>query len=57
MTDTRSDRPLGLRGFSREITPPTDDTVRLVDTTMSPWEGAKYALPGDEKAEKRAGDA
>ena len=24
---------------------------------MSPWEGAKYALPGDEKAEKRAGDA
>ena len=34
MTDTRSDRPLGLRGFSREIAPPTDDTVRLVDTTM-----------------------
>ncbi|HWU79779.1 MAG TPA: NADH-quinone oxidoreductase subunit C [Caulobacter sp.] len=24
---------------------------------LSPWEGAKYALPGDEKAEKRAGDA
>lgn len=24
---------------------------------MSPWEGAKYALPGDDKAEKRAGDA
>jgi alpha-1,6-mannosyltransferase len=34
VTDTRSDRPLGLRGFSREIDPPTDDTVRLVDTTM-----------------------
>ena len=24
---------------------------------LSPWEGAKYALPGDKKAEKRAGDA
>ncbi|MBU4435213.1 MAG: NADH-quinone oxidoreductase subunit C [Alphaproteobacteria bacterium] len=24
---------------------------------LSPWEGANYALPGDEKAEKRAGDA
>jgi NADH-quinone oxidoreductase subunit C len=24
---------------------------------MSPWEGAKYTLPGDDKAEKRAGDA
>lgn len=34
MTDTRSDRLLGLRGFSPEIDPPTDDVVRLVDTTM-----------------------
>ena len=24
---------------------------------LSPWEGANYALPGDEKAEKRAGEA
>ncbi|MET0337483.1 MAG: NADH-quinone oxidoreductase subunit C [Caulobacter sp.] len=23
---------------------------------LSPWEGAQYALPGDEKAEKQAGD-
>lgn len=33
MTDTRTDRPLGLGSFSAEIDPPLD-TVRLVDTTM-----------------------
>lgn len=34
MTDTRSDRPFGLRVSSAAINPPTDDPVRLVDTTM-----------------------
>ncbi len=34
MTDTRSDRPIGLRVSSAAINPPTDDPVRLVDTTM-----------------------
>lgn len=34
MTDTRSDRPFGQGDFSAEIDPPTDDIVRLVDTTM-----------------------
>jgi alpha-1,6-mannosyltransferase len=34
VTDTRSDRPIGLRGFSVALNPPTDDPVRLVDTTM-----------------------
>lgn len=30
----RSDRSVGLRGSSVEIDPPTDEAVRLVDTTM-----------------------
>lgn len=34
MTDTRSTRPVGLRGFPSDIAPSTDDAVRLVDTTM-----------------------
>jgi len=34
VTDTRSDRPIGLRVSSAAINPPTDDPVRLVDTTM-----------------------
>jgi alpha-1,6-mannosyltransferase len=34
VTDTRSDRPIGLRGSSVALDPPTDDPVRLVDTTM-----------------------
>lgn len=33
MTETRTDRPFGLDGFSAETNPPLD-TVRLVDTTM-----------------------
>jgi alpha-1,6-mannosyltransferase len=34
VTETRSDRPLGLRVSSAALNPPTDDVVRLVDTTM-----------------------
>ncbi len=34
MTDTRSTRPLGPRGFSLRADPPTDGSARLVDTTM-----------------------
>ena len=34
MTDTRTDRPVGLRGFPSGIAPSTDAAVRLVDTTM-----------------------
>jgi alpha-1,6-mannosyltransferase len=34
VTDTRSTRPLGPRGFSLRADPPTDGSARLVDTTM-----------------------
>jgi alpha-1,6-mannosyltransferase len=34
VTDLRSDRPTGFRGFSNSGSPSSGDTVRLVDTTM-----------------------